>query len=256
MSALLQTTDLSIGHGGRVLQEGISIRLEAGSLTALLGVNGIGKSTLIRTLAGLRPAIAGEIHLSGQPLRHLSARMRARLVAVVLTGRPEMGALDVRTLVALGRQPWTNGLGRMTPGDRRSVAEAMERSGAQAFAHRSIGDLSDGEFQRVLIARALAQDTPILLLDEPTAFLDLTNRVAAIRLLHSIAHDLGRAVLFSTHDLQLALELGDGLILMREEGSVWQGTPRTVVAEGVLSAAFDGPGVRFDPAIGGFRVER
>jgi iron complex transport system ATP-binding protein len=253
MKSLLHTGNLSVGYGRKPLMRNIELDLPAGSLTALLGINGIGKSTLIRTLAGLQPPVEGGVWLDGRNVHALSATDRARSIAVVLTGRPPTGILDVETLVGLGRQPWTDRWGRSTPKDRAAVDDALERVGALHLRHRQVATCSDGECQKVLVARALAQATPVLLLDEPTAFLDLPNRAEIVRVLRSIAHGGSKAVLFSTHDLQLAVDLCDRMLLMRSGEGPWQGTPQEAIASGELGRAFHGSGVRFDPSNGTHR---
>jgi iron complex transport system ATP-binding protein len=252
MSALLHTEALSVGYGKKAVVEGVDLRIGRGELVALIGVNGSGKSTLLRTLAGLQAPIAGRVLSNGEMLHAMAVQQRARQIAVVLTGRPQVGLLDVRTLVSLGRQPWTGRMGRLSTVDERLVDEAMDHVKVTAFATRGMDALSDGERQKVMIARALAQDTPLLLLDEPTAFLDLVNRVQVMRLLHSIAHDLGKAVLLSTHDLRSALDLADRLALVHDR-RVWVGSPAEAIASGVLSAAFQGEGLVFDPLAGTLR---
>lgn len=254
MDALLHTRDLAVGHGDSVLLERLALDLSPGTVRALIGVNGAGKSTLLRTLAGLHPPLAGQVFVAGRDLATLGAIERAREVSVVLTGRPPTGGLTVRTLVGFGRQPWTGHLGRLGPKDLSIVDDALERAGATALADRSVDQLSDGECQKVMIARALAQGTPVLLLDEPTAFLDLTHRVRTIHLLRSIAHETGRAVLFSTHDLQLALDLADALWILRQDRTVWKGTAQDAVSSGAIADAFDDATVRFDPQAGTFRT--
>ena len=253
MEPLLRTQDLAIGFGSRRLMEGISIEARSGELIALLGVNGIGKSTLLRTLAGMRASLAGSVTLSGHALERLSARERARQVAVVLTGRPAVGAMDVRSLVALGRHPWTGAFGRSTATDDQAVDDALRKAGAEHLAERALATCSDGECQKALIARALAQHTPVILLDEPTAFLDLPNRAAIVRMLKDIARQEQKAIIFSSHDLQLALDLCDRVMLMRHTGSLWQGTPQAALTSGELERAFAGSGIRFDAGTGTHR---
>ena len=247
---------LSIGHGNQSLVRDISFELNPGELTAMLGVNGIGKSTLLKTVAGLLPALAGEVRIEGEPLSRMSATERSLAVSIVLTGRPPTGMLDVETLVSLGRQPWTGRWGSLSATDHVQVERALKLAGAEHLRGKSLGTCSDGECQKVLIARALAQDTPVLLLDEPTAFLDLPNRAGIVRMLRTIAKDQGKAVLFSTHDLQLAMDLCDRILLLRRDGPIWQGTPTEASASGELELAFAGSGIRFDPATGTHRFHR
>lgn len=250
---VLHTRALAIGHGGNMLMERINLSLAPGSLTALMGINGIGKSTLLRTLAGLQRPVQGRVYLGNEDLHTMPAARRARSLAVVLTARPPVGIMDVETLVGLGRHPWTDRWGRATAADQAAVDQALEWTGASGLRKRLVGTCSDGECQKVLVARALAQCTPVLLLDEPTAFLDLPNRAALVRLLRSVAHQQGKAVLFSTHDLQLTLDLCDRLVLLRTGDGIWQGTPTEAMASGELAKAFSGIGVAFDPAQGTHR---
>lgn len=256
MKPLLHTEGLRIGHGPRVLQEDVRFGLEAGTLTALLGTNGIGKSTLLRTLAGLHAPLGGRVLMEGEDLTRLPMVERARRIAIVLTGRTRAEGLDVRTAVALGRSPWTGRWGRMSALDHELVEQALQLTGAQGLQDRMLVSLSDGEAQKVLLARALAQDTRVVLLDEPTAFLDLPNRVQLLRTLRQAVRDQGRAVLLSTHDLQLALDLCDGVLLMQRDRPLWQGTPAEAVTSGMLELVFAGTGISFDPGSGAHHFGR
>jgi iron complex transport system ATP-binding protein len=252
MSILLNTQDLVVGHGERAVLPAVSLQLSSGSLVAMVGANGIGKSTLLRTMAGLQPPLRGSVLVDGRSVHTLSAMERARSIGVVLPGRPDMGMLDVRTLVSFGRQPWTGYFGRLTEEDERSVDDAMARAGVTALVTRGLRTLSDGELQQVLIARVLAQGTPITFLDEPTAFLDVVNRLRVMHLLQQVAHGLDKLVLLTTHDLQAALDLADMIILVTAD-AVWCGTPAEVVGQGRLQQAFAVPGMRFDVASSSFR---
>jgi len=177
----LRTNGLRIGYAGRreelVLTENLSFELPAGSLTGVVGVNGVGKSTLLRTLAGMQPALGGAICIRDIPLADLPPSRRAEWLSVVLTDPPASRSLTVRELVCLGRHPYTNWLGQLAGADRDAVWEALERMEMLPLAERPCHTLSDGQLQRALIARALAQDTPLMLLDEPTTHLDLYHKV-------------------------------------------------------------------------------
>ncbi|MBX2972084.1 MAG: ABC transporter ATP-binding protein [Flavobacteriales bacterium] len=252
MNAPIATRGLSVGYAGQPLIEAVDMELHAGELVALIGVNGGGKSTLLNTLAGLHAPLTGSIELGGHALRTMSASERARHIAVVFTARPQAGLLDVRTIVALGRQPWTGHFGRAGAHDLRQIDDAMKAMDVEGFAARSLQHLSDGEAQRVMIARALAQDTPVMLLDEPMAFLDLVNRVRLLRTLRDLARSRRKAVLLSTHDLQTALDLCDRVLLIHDR-RLWAGTTAEARSSGVLQQVFSSEGLRFDPASGSFK---
>lgn len=238
MGLPLCTEQLVAGHGHRALTVPLDLAIAEGQLVALLGNNGIGKSSLLYTLGGLLAPIGGQVLINGKPLHGMSANERSRAVALVLSGRPRTGMLRVREVVAMGRMPWTDALGRQTAEDERIVDGAMRAAEASALGGRTFEQLSDGEAQKVMIARALAQRTTVLLLDEPTAFLDVAHRALVMRLLRSIARDRGVTVVFSTHDLAQALRTADRILLFQGEGKVWQGSPREALASDVLERAF------------------
>ncbi len=256
----LQTRDLSIGYAkqsarrpARVIAAQLNLTLRAGELVCLIGPNGAGKSTLMRTLAGMQSPLRGEIALMGDDLAQLPTREVARRLSIVLTERVNPGLLTAYTLVALGRHPYTDWSGRLTQEDVASVRAAIAAVGAQDLADRQVGELSDGERQKIMIARALAQEPAVLLLDEPTAFLDLPRRVEIMQLLRRLTRDQQRAILLSTHDLDLALRTADRIWLLAGDGSLQAGAPEDLVLSGAFADAFRAEGVAFDPLTGAFR---
>lgn len=208
----ITTNRLTVGYRGHRVVEDISLSLPCGRLVCLLGPNGAGKSTLLRTLCGFQPPIAGTVTISGSDITTMSAAEVARLVSVVLTDRPLTPSLTAAEMVGMGRAPYTGFWGRLSDDDRRLVLEAMTTVGIDSLATRRMGRLSDGERQKVMIAKALAQHTPVIVLDEPTAFLDYPSKVAVMKTLARLAHDEGKTILMSTHDLELAAQLGDELM--------------------------------------------
>lgn len=254
---LLEIHGLTVGyarprHPPRIVIEGIDARLNAGEFACLLGPNGAGKSTLIRTLAGMQKPLAGEVRLVGDLLSSLSARAVAQRMSLVLTDRPAVGPMPVATLVALGRHPYTGWGGRLNREDEEAVWRAVEDVGIGELAHRPVSELSDGERQKVMIARALAQEPRVMVLDEPTAFLDLPRRVELMHLLRNLARTGKRAILLSTHDLDLALRCADNLWLLPMGGPLLKGVPEDLVLNGAFSDAFAGSGALFDKGSGAF----
>ncbi|RJK96540.1 ABC transporter ATP-binding protein [Vallicoccus soli] len=226
-----------------------------GTLTAVLGPNGSGKSTLLRTLAGLQPALGGRALLDGEDLLALPGPERARRVGVVLTERVEPGLLTARDVAALGRTPHLPWGARLRPQDDEAVGWALDAVGAAGLAGRRFAELSDGERQRVLTARALAQEPGLLLLDEPTAFLDVPARVSLLALLRRLAAERDLVVVLSTHDLELALRLADRVWLVGADGALREGSPEALALDGTLGAAFDRDGLHLDPQRGAFVLD-
>lgn len=253
---MLTLEGLTTGYRGNApLLRGINAGLERGTLTALLGANGAGKSTLLATLAGRLRPLEGRVCIDGRDISRLSPVEMARLVSVVFPERGMGGALTVEQTVALGRHPHTGFLGRLTGSDRRIVNEAMEAMGIERLRERHTATLSDGERQKVMIARAIAQQTPVMLLDEPTAFLDVAARLDSLSLLRRLATELNVAVLLSTHDVAPALNApADALWLLPGDGSMPSGTPEELAADGTLDRLFGARGVYFDRNAGDFRL--
>lgn len=252
---MIRLENITISFGSRTLIADASAHFKAGEMVALLGRNGTGKSTLLRTIVGLGSVQGGDIYIADKRLRSLSAAERAGLIAFVNTERVDVDALTVRELVAIGRSPYTNWMGRLTDEDRRKVEEAMQKVGITAFAERRVETLSDGECQRAMIARALAQETPIILLDEPTSFLDLPNRYELCRLLGELAHKEGKCILFSTHELDIALSLADSIALVDTPRLVHLPTSE-MITSGNIERLFNSDAVSFDAISGAIRLRR
>ena len=238
---------ITLAYGQRILLRDVSASVPPGSLTALIGRNGTGKSTLLRTVAGLGAAASGGIELCGKPLAALTPLQRASTVSFVTTDKVRIANLACEDVVALGRAPYTNWIGRMQETDRDIVARSIRLVGMEAFACKTMDRMSDGECQRILIARALAQDTPVILLDEPTAFLDLPNRYELATLLRRLAHDEGKCILFSTHDLDVALGLCDAVALI-DTPDLHCLPASDMASSGHIERLFAGAGISFDPA--------
>ena len=249
----LQLNHLSTGYGGRVVTPDINATLVPGELTSLLGPNGVGKSTLLRTLSTFLPPLQGEIVLQGKTLNRLTASQLSRLIGVVLTERPDVQNMTVRDMVGMGRSPYTGFWGRLTAEDEQYVTEAMKLAGIVALEHRMFSTLSDGERQKVMIAKVLAQQTPVILLDEPTAFLDFPSKVEMMRLLRRLAHEMQKIIFLSTHDVELALQLSDRLWIMHP-GEVVIGKPAELSENGELTRFIQADGIRFDSALMSYRI--
>jgi iron complex transport system ATP-binding protein len=254
----LRTIDLSVGYRSRSVRsavlENLNLSVRPGELVCLLGPNGIGKSTLLRTLARMQPPISGCIELGGCDLRRLHQVDLARRLGVVLTERPIVGALAAAHVVEFGRYPHSGWFGRLSERDHEVVRRAFAAVGARHLAACDYSTLSDGERQRILIARALAQEPLMLLLDEPTAFLDVPSRVELMGLLRRLAHDEHLAVVASTHDLELALRTADMLWLIMPDGRLYAGAPEDLVADGRIEEAFRGETIRFSAEEQTFRL--
>lgn len=211
-------SNLTIGYKHKMVAKDINTSIGAGQLTCLIGPNGVGKSTLLRTISGFQKPIEGLVAIDGKTVSKLSNTERAMLVSVVLTSRPTVSRLTAWEMVGMGRSPFTGFLGKLRGKDREAVEKAMEMTGTTELAQRMTEYLSDGESQKIMIAKALAQQTPVMLLDEPTAFLDFDSRVDLMRLLAQLAHETGKTILLSTHDLGLACRLGDRLLELQADG--------------------------------------
>jgi iron complex transport system ATP-binding protein len=253
----VELNDLSIGYrskqGVRVVAEGLTAQLQRGQLTCLLGENGIGKSTLLRTLAAFQPKLSGSIMIGGRELESYSERELARTIGIVLTEKPDVQQMTVMELVEMGRAPYTGFWGRLNEADRKACHEAIALIGIEPLKDRMVQTLSDGERQKVMIAKALAQGTPIILLDEPTAFLDFPSKVEIMLLLSRLAHEMGKTIFLSTHDLDLALQTSDCLWLMGRNLPLAVGTPRELASE--LPRYFPSQHLSFDSSVLRFNIK-
>ena len=211
---MIQFKDLTLGYGSRILIEELSAQIKGGELTALVGRNGTGKSTLLRAITGIEQPMKGSILIDGKELSAITTAQLATLVAYVTTDKVRIANLRCRDVVALGRAPYTNWIGRMQEQDEAIVMRSMAQVGMESYADKTMDKMSDGECQRIMIARALAQQTPIILLDEPTAFLDMPNRYELCTLLQELAHQQNKCILFSTHELDIATSLCDSIALI------------------------------------------
>lgn len=254
----LTAHNLSIGYrhknGATTVLKDLNLSLERGSLVALLGANGAGKSTLLRTITAVQPAISGTVELCGCDINNLSQRERSRIIGIVTTDRIMAGGLTVFELVSLGRQPHTGFLGRLSKTDKECVAKALSDAGIAHKAQCYVSQLSDGERQKAMIAKSLAQNTPIIILDEPTAFLDVANRFETMRLLHDLAHKHNKAVLLSSHDISQSLLLADKVWLIKSNHEVIAGNTEDLVLNGSLDNLFDSKSLQFNKSTSDFEA--
>ncbi len=256
----IQLKNLGIGyptkHGVRTVAEGIDGTIRSGELTCLLGANGVGKSTLLRTLSAFQPKIKGNVFIEGREISDYSDKKLSKLIGVVLTEKPDVRNMRVRELVSLGRSPYTGFWGTYSKEDLRIVDEAISLVGIDSLSGRMVHTLSDGERQKVMIAKALAQQTPVIYLDEPTAFLDYPSKVEVLQLLRRISKEAEKTIFLSTHDVELALQLADTVWLMTREGGMTIGTPLQLAQQGALGRFIEREGITFDPETLTIRVKR
>ena len=250
--------NLSIGYAtkgnSKVVAQGLNAAINSGELTCLLGCNGVGKSTLLRTLSAFQPALGGDVMMNYElritnyelrPLTSFTDKELSRMIGIVLTEKPDVRNMTIEDLVGMGRSPYTGFWGTLTANDRQIVSEAISMVGIEPLRGRMIHTLSDGERQKVMIAKALAQQTPIIYLDEPTAFLDYPSKVEMMQLLRRLAHQEQKTIFLSTHDVELALQLADCLWLM-EPNQLSVGTPRQLADNGALSRFVERDGIVFE----------
>jgi len=254
---VIHSEHLSIGYTSknatRTIIENCNISLESGKLVALIGANGIGKSTLLKTLTGIIPPIKGTVFLHDKKLPQYKPNELAQELSLVLTESLPPSNLTVYEIVALGRQPYTNWLGTLTEEDKKKVIEAIALTGITDFMHKKHYEISDGQLQKALIARALAQDTAIIILDEPTTHLDLVHKVSLLKLLKKLTHETNKTILYSTHDIDLAIQLCDEMIVLTKNKLV-KDQPCNLIEQNVFNELFQNELVVFDKTIGKFKV--
>ena len=256
---MLLTKNLEVGYISR--SENISVardiefQLNQGEMAAIVGVNGIGKSTLLRTIGKVQPLISGSILVNEKPVQSYKSKEWATEMSLVLTEALSSKNLTVQQLVSLGRHPYTNWIGTLSDQDISKIQEALNLIGLDELKHKKCHELSDGQLQKVMIARALAQDTRIILLDEPTTHLDLYHKVQILKLLQNIAHQTNKTVLYTTHEIDLAIQLCDKILIMEQNGSVF-GSPQELIKTSRFSKLFPADTIRFDPDSGSFKINK
>jgi iron complex transport system ATP-binding protein len=254
---ILSTSNLSIGYKTKgstiTIAKNINLNLQEGKLIALIGANGIGKSTLIRTITGIQKPISGTVSLNGNNIHELDSLTLAKNLSVVLTEKLPPSNLTVWELIALGRQPYTNWIGTLTDNDIEKINEAIELTQIGHLTSKRHYEISDGQLQIVLIARALAQDTPLIILDEPTTHLDLEHKVSLLKILKKLTQETEKCILFSTHDIDMAIQITDEMIIMTPEKTV-QDQPCNLITKGSFNSLFQNENIVFDSEKGKFVI--
>ena len=256
----IRIKNLTIGYASKKsvkkVSEGINASIESGELTCLLGANGAGKSTLLKTLCAFLPKLSGEIFVQDKEISRFTDKEISQIIGVVLTDRNEMHNLTVTELVSMGRSPYTGFWGWLDEDDKKIVNQSIALVKIEELASRMMHTLSDGERQKVMIAKALAQETPVIYLDEPTAFLDFPSKVEIMQLLLRLTRETNKTIFLSTHDLELALQLADKLWLMKKNSGITIGTPEDLSKQGYLGSFFKSDGFVFDETTRSFRINK
>lgn len=250
-STTIDISNLAIGYNKSILS-GINLHAEGGRLIAILGANGIGKSTFLRTLSGEIKPRCGQITINGQSIEKLTVKQMARLLSIVVHADLMIDGLRVRELISLGRQPYTGWTGVLSPSDKQLINGAMKEIGIWPLKDKYMTELSDGERQKVMIARALAQDTPIMLLDEPLSFLDPAARIEIFSLLGSLARDKNKIIILSCHDIAMSLRMASELWLFSADKKISATMPADAITDGLLNTLFNNNDVMFSTKIGDF----
>ena len=257
-NSILSTSNLRIGYSTKketiVLTDNLNLSFKAGKLISLIGANGIGKSTLLRTLIGIQKPISGSVFLNNIDIKSLDSLKIATHLSIVLTEKLPPSNLTVFEIIALGRQPYTNWIGKLSNLDIEKVNQAMELTQIMHLSNKKHFEISDGQLQNVLVARALAQDTGLIILDEPTTHLDLVHKVSLIKLLKKLTQETNKCILFSTHDVDLAIQISDEMVVMTTE-NVLQDEPCNLISRGVFNTLFDDEHILFDAEKGKFIVK-
>lgn len=257
MSIILKTSNLNIGYKSRkatvTIAENLNLNLSSGKLISLIGANGIGKSTLLRTITGIQEPLSGNVFLNDKNINTYKPLELAQNLSLVLTEKLPPSNLSVFELVALGRQPYTNWIGTLTETDIEKVQQAMQLTQIEHLSEKRHYEISDGQLQKVLIARALAQDTPLIILDEPTTHLDLLHKVSLFKLLKKLTQETQKCILFSTHDIDLAIQLSDEMIIMTPD-LVVQDEPCNLISKGSFDTLFKDEHIIFDAEKGKFVI--
>lgn len=255
----IELKQLSIGYSSKknskVVAQNITAEISSGELTSILGANGIGKSTLLRTLSAFQPKLDGKIYILGKEISEYTEKELSTQISVVLTEKCEIRNMTARELISLGRSPYTGFWGKLSDKDKKIIDHAISLVKIENLASRMVETLSDGERQKVMIAKALAQETPIILLDEPTAFLDFPSKVETMQLLHRLSRKTNKTIFLSTHDLELALQISDKIWLIDKDANINIGTPEDLALSGILNDFFARKGITFDTQSGLFRIE-
>lgn len=254
---ILNCKNISIGYSSKketnVIAQNINLSFEKGKLISLIGVNGIGKSTLLRTLTGIQKPISGKVFLRTKNIQEYSNLELAQSLSLVLTEKLPPSNLNVFELIALGRQPYTNWIGKLSDNDLHQINKAIEITNIEHLRNKKHFEISDGQLQIVLIARALAQDTPLIIFDEPTTHLDLLHKVSLLKLLKKLAQETNKCILFSTHDIDLAIQLSDEMIVMLPE-KIIQENPCRLIELGIFNDLFNDASITFDDKKGKFLI--
>ncbi len=256
---VMEASNLTIGYQSKkkttLVSEKINFSISEGELVGLVGTNGIGKSTLLRTLARMQPSLQGCIHINDILLENFSSIQLANEMSVVLTEAPVSRNLTVLELVSLGRQPYTNWVGKLSTTDKEIIHLALKATETETLVQQKCFELSDGQLQRVMIARAIAQDTPLILLDEPTTHLDLYHRAYILKLLKKLADESSKTILFSTHEIDLAIQLSDKIIVMTPEATFFN-TPENLIETKCFDSIFPKETIHFDSETKRFTIKK